>query len=119
MITGWLTRVTVMLAVIAVIAFDGVSVVAAHLRASDDAQTAALAAADAYHQQGTIDAAKAAAKQNLSKGESLVPGSLRVARDGEVDLTIHKTARSLVLHLFSATKSWAIVTESGSGMPPS
>ena len=45
MVTSWFARLAVILAVLAVFAFDGISVVATHFSASDDAQTAAAAAA--------------------------------------------------------------------------
>ena len=119
MVTGWLARVVAAVAILGVIGFDGISVVATHLSASDDADSVAQSAADAYHAQGTPNAAVSAADQQLPKGETLVAGSLQIDPNGAVRLTVRKTAKSLVLHMFSQTRTWAVVTESGSANPPS
>jgi hypothetical protein len=118
MVTGWFTRVVVTLAIIGVLAFDGLSVVAAHFGASDDAQTAAQAASTASEKPGGNTAA-AAAQQSLSHGETVVPGSLQIGADGTVRLRVRRTARSVLLHLFPPTRKWAVVTEAGTGAPPS
>ncbi len=119
MVTGWFVRLTLVFAVIAVFAFDGISVVATHFSASDDAQTAAQAAATAYQHSGLVGSAVTAAEATLPKGEKLVPGSVEVTKTGNVTLEVRRTARSLLLHLTSQTKGWAVVTESGSANPPS
>jgi hypothetical protein len=119
MVTSWFTRLIVIFAVIAVFAFDGISIVAAHFSASDDAQTAADAAATAYSSSGLAIPAVQAAQATLPKGETIVPGSVHIGKTGAVRLEVRRTARSLVLHLTKATKGWAIVTETGSANPPS
>jgi predicted permease len=119
MVTSWFARLAVMFAVIAVFAFDGISVVAAHFSASDDAQTAAAAAAGAYRSSGLVGTAVQAAAASLPKGDKLVPGSVHIDNTGAVSLQVRKTARSLLLHLTSATKGWAVVTEAGSAASPS
>jgi len=119
MVTGWFVRLTLVFAVFAVFAFDGISVAAAHFSASDDAQTAAEAAAAAYQHSGLIGTAVTAAEATLPKGEKLVPGSVQVTNTGSVSLEVRRSASSLLLHLTSATKKWTVVTESGSASPPS
>ena len=119
MVTGWFARLFVLFAVLAVFAFDGISVVAGHFTASDDATTAAQAAATAYKNSGLAGAAVDAAAKTLPKGEKLVPGSVHIDSSGDVTLQVRRTARSLLLHLTSATKGWAVVTESGSASAPS
>jgi hypothetical protein len=119
MVTSWFARLAVIFAVIAVFAFDGISIVATHFSAADDAQTAAQAAAGAYRNTGVAGSAVLAAEASLPKGEKLVPGSVHIDNTGEVRLEVRKTARSLLLHLTSTTKGWAVVTESGSAAPPS
>ncbi len=119
MVTGWFARLVVALAILGVVAFDGISVFSTHFSAANDADAVAQAAADAYHQQATVNAAVSAAEQALPKGESLVSGTLQIDPKGAVSLTVRKTAKSLVLHLFSGTRSWAVVTEAGSANPPS
>jgi hypothetical protein len=118
MVTSWFARLTLFFAVFAVFAFDGISVVATHFSASDDAQTAAQAAAGAFR-GGGVGGAVVAAEQSLPKGEKLVPGSVKIDNTGAVSLEVRRTARSLLLHLTSTTKKWAVVTESGSSAAPS
>ena len=119
MVTGWFVKLVAVLAVIGVIAFDGFSIVAAHLSASDDAQTAAQAAANAYATQKTPAAALLAAEQALHKGDTLVPNSMTISSTGEVTIKLQRTAGSIILHHFSAGKKWDIVTEGGTADPPS
>jgi hypothetical protein len=119
MVTGWFARLTLAFAVFAVFAFDGISVAATHFSASDDAQNAAEAAATAYQHSGLMVPAVVAAEATLPKGEKLVAGSVQVSTSGTVTLEVRRTARSLLLRLTSATKKWAVVTETGSANPPS
>lgn len=119
MFTGWFIRLVGVLAVLGVIGFDGFSVVAAHLSASDDAQSVAQASANAYKIDPTLQTALTAAEQALPKGDTLVANSLTVNANGEVTLKVRRTAHSVLLHLTSQTKGWAVVTESGTADPPS
>jgi hypothetical protein len=120
MFTGWFIRLVGVLAVLGVIGFDGFSVVAAHLSASDDAQNVAQAGANAYKLNPTYQNALYAADQALPKGDTIVANSLTInTANGEVSVKIRRTANSVLLHLFSQTKSWAVVTEGGTADPPS
>jgi hypothetical protein len=119
MFTGWFIRLVGVLAVLGVIGFDGFSVVAAHLSASDDAQNVAQASANAYKVDPTWQTALTAAQQALPKGDTLVANSLTINANGEVSVKVRRTANSVLLHLFSQTKSWAVVTEAGTADPPS
>jgi hypothetical protein len=117
MITGWFVRLTLILAVLAVGAFDGLSVLVASYGVVSDAQSAAVAAAAAYQTNHTVDSAIAAAQGALSHGETLVPGSFRTAPDGTVSLQVRRKARSVVLHLWSTSAKWDIVTGTASDSP--
>jgi hypothetical protein len=119
MVTSWFARLVVIFAVLAVFAFDGISVVATRFSASDDAQAAATAAAQAYKGSGLVNSAVLAAQATLPKGEVLVPGSVHIDNTGAVSLKVRKTARSVLLHLTKATKGWAVITEAGSAASPS
>jgi hypothetical protein len=119
MITGWFVRLALILAVLAVGAFDGISVLVASIGVSNDAETAALAAAVAYQGNHTADAAIAAAEGALNKSETLVPGSFRAAPDGTVSLQVRRKAGSIVLHLWSTSAKWDLVTGTASAAPAS
>jgi hypothetical protein len=117
----WFVRLVVVLAVLAVVAFDGISIMITHFTASDDANHVAQVAANAYHDSNDTNrnAAVLAAEQALPTGASIVPGSVSFAPDGAVNLQVRRTAKSLFLHVLEQTRSWAVVTESGSANPPS
>jgi hypothetical protein len=119
MFTGWFIRLVGVLAVLGVIGFDGFSIVAAHLSASDDAQNVAQASANEYKISPSYASALTAAQQALPKGDTLVANSLSINANGEVTVKVRRTANSIVLHMFSQTKSWDVVTESGTADPPS
>ena len=119
MVTSWFARLALIFGIVAVFAFDGISIVAAHFSASDDAQTAAQAAATAYQGSGLIGTAVVAAEATLPKGEKLVAGSVKIGSGGTISLEVRRTARSILLHLTSQTKKLTLVTESGSASPPS
>jgi hypothetical protein len=118
MITGWFVRLTLIFVVLAVGAFDGISVLVASIGVKDDAQSAASAAADAY--QGShhnAEAAITAAKNSLDAGDTLVAGSVHAAADGTVSLQVRRKAGSIVLHLWSTSAKWDIVTGTASAAP--
>jgi hypothetical protein len=117
----WFVRLVVILAILAIAAFDGISVLTTHFSLSDDANRAALAAASAYDDSGRKDPRSAllAAEQSLPSGVTVVPGSLHLNADGSAEVEVRQTARSLFLHMIEQTRSWAVVTESGSANPPS
>jgi hypothetical protein len=118
MISGWFVRLTLIFAVLAVGAFDGISILVASVGVKDDAQSAAQAAATAYQQSGhSAEQALAAAKAALSDGETIVPGSVHAATDGTISLKIHRTAKSIVLHLWSTSAKWDVVTGTASALP--
>jgi hypothetical protein len=117
MITGWFVRLTLILAIVGVVAFEGVSIVIASVGVKDDAQSAALAAASAYQSQHTAAAAIAAAKADLNKGETLVPGSVHAAPDGTITLQVRRVANSIFLHLWKTTAKWDVVTATVSESP--
>jgi hypothetical protein len=120
LVRAWFIRLVLMLAILAVVAFDGMSIVVAHFQVSDAANQAAQAAATAYRQSNDTATAPSvlAAEQSLPHGDELVPGSVHFLPDGTVTLKVRQTAKSLLLHVFKQTRSWAVVTESGSADPP-
>jgi hypothetical protein len=119
MITGWFVRLTLIFVVLAVGAFDGISVLVASIGVKSDAESAAVAAAAAYQAHHTADAAIAAAEGELNDGETIVAGSVRAAPDGTVSLQVRRKAGSIVLHLWSTSSKWDIVTGTASAAPTS
>jgi hypothetical protein len=119
MILGWFTRMTVALVVLAIVAFDGISILTAKVGVGDEAQSAAEAAAAAYQNDHTAQAILAAVQTELNDDDTLVPGSIKVSADGTVTLKIRRTAKSIVLHLWSTSARWDVVTAQASAKPAS
>lgn len=118
-VIGWLTKLVVALAFFGVFAFDGVSLTAAHIGASDDADQAAQVAYNEYHSSHNVQAAYDAAVASLpSDTESLSPGDFVVATDGTVDLVLHRTVQTLVFQHIGPLKKYTVVTVHGEATPP-
>lgn len=119
MIIGWFTRVLVVIAVLAVIGFDGISIVSAHLSAQDDANDAASDAASAWGNQHDITTALAAAQGALKHGETIVPGSLKITTTGVATIKITRKAQTLVAHDIGFLKDETSFVVTGNGSIPS
>lgn len=118
MVIGWLTRVTVVLAVLGVLAYDGIAVAVAHVSTDDAANTAASAAVDSWRQRADLTSTYAAAQAALPAGDDLVGGSLSVAVDGSVTLRVHKDIDTLVLRHLPRSADLTEVTAAGSASRP-
>ncbi len=118
MVLGWLTRITLLLALVAVLGYDGIALGVAQMSVRDAANTAASAALDSYHQRGDDTSAYAAAEATLPADEQVVDGSLTLTSDGEVDLKVHKQVHTLVVKHLPHLKTWADVTVDGSATRP-
>ncbi|MDQ1709435.1 MAG: hypothetical protein QOG49_820 [Frankiaceae bacterium] len=113
-ILGWFTRVATFLLLIAIIGFEGISVVTAHINGADTADQVALAAADAYAPKHNVKAAKAAAEAAaIEHHADLKSKDIMIAADGSVDVTITTTATTLFLYRTDATAKWAVVKSGG------
>lgn len=119
MIIGWFTRVLVVIAVLAVIGFDAISIVSAHLSAQDDANNAASDAASTWADHHDIDAALAAAQAALNHGEKIVPGSLTITASGATTLKVTRGTRTLVAHDIGFLKGETSFVVTGNGSIPS
>jgi hypothetical protein len=116
-ILSWLSRVVVVLAITAVIGFDALSIAVAHVSATDDANTAAVAASAAWRtDKGALSPTLLAAQTSAAQHDEIVlPTSLTVERDGTVHLKLQRHATTLVVRHIGPLKSWADVIVKGSG----
>ena len=112
-VLGWLTRLVVVLAVLGLIAFDGVAVAQAHFQAADRASTAAVAAADEYRTSHNVQQAYNAAFATVSGDDTIETTTFKVAPDGTVTLRLHHIATTLIIRHISALKGWAEAVETG------
>lgn len=118
-VLGWLTKLVVVLALFGLVAFDGISIIQAHVQASDRANTAASAAADAFHDTHDVQKAYNAAYATVTGDDTIETKTFTVAQDGQVTLRLHHVATTLVLRHISALKKWTQAVETGQGRPPS
>jgi hypothetical protein len=117
-VIGWLTRIAVVLALLGVVGYDGISIIASRVGAPDDADGAAQAAASAWQQSHNFGAAEQQAAASLTSTEKLVPHSLTIAANGTVTLKIRRTVSTLVAsHLPDIRKATAFVTTGSASAP--
>lgn len=120
-VLGWLTRLTVVLAVLGVIGFDLVSVGAGHLAAEDRAQDAARAAVTSFRADGDVQRAYEAALADVADdgkvGDTIDPGAFSVAEDGSVTLTVAHTSPTLLVEKISPLRRFATATATVTGRP--
>ena len=118
-VVGWLVKVALVLTVLGVSMFDAVAVGSAHLNASDDANTAASAAAADFQTSHSVVSAQAAATEALTNpSEQLVPSSLVIARDGSVTLMIQRKITTVVMYRIGPLKKYTVIRVKGEGTPP-
>lgn len=119
-VLGWLTKVSVGLAVLGVLGYDGVSVLHTGFNAADAADHAAGNANDSWVAHKDVQAAYAAAQATASAGGGTVPKqSFAIEADGTVRLQVRETAPTFVLRHIGLLKHFAVVTSAGSARPPS
>jgi hypothetical protein len=116
-VLGWLTKLVVVLGLVGLVAFDGISVAQAHFQAADRATTAAGAAADEYKTSHDVQKAYNAAFATVTGDDTIETKTFRVAEDGTVTLRLHHVATTLVLRRISPLKHLTEAVESGEGRP--
>ena len=117
-VLGWLTKLIVAISFVGVALFDSLSIGAAHLGASDDANTAAETAAATYRTSHSVQAAYEAAVQSLpTDSESIAPQQFIVEPDGSVNLVLRRTTTTLVAHRVGPLKKYAVVVVHATAVP--
>ena len=119
-VLGWMTKLALTMAVLGLIGFDGVSLVAAKFSAADRATTYANDAAGLYRTSKNIDTTYAAiVAEAKDKGDTVDIKTFSVAPDGIITLTMHHTAKTIWMQKVSFLKKYTTVTEHGEGSPGS
>ena len=117
-VLGWLTKLVGTLAVLGVVGFDLVSLGAARFQAEDHAQAAARAANESFKSaknlQTSYDAAVAEVAQH---GDTIDPQTFTVGSDGNITLTLHRTAPTMVVEKIGPARGWAEVDVTVSARP--
>lgn len=117
-VLGWLTKLLVAIAFVGVALFDSLAIGAAHLGASDDANTAAETAAADYRSSHNVQAAYQAAVETLpSDSESIPAQQFVVEPDGTVNLVLRRTTTTLVAHRIGPLKKYSVVVVHATASP--
>jgi hypothetical protein len=117
-VLGWLTKLIVAIALVGLALFDSLSIGAAHLGASDDANTAAETAVADYRTSHNVQAAYEAAVQTLtSDSESIAPQQFIVEPDGTINLVLRRTTTTLVAQRIGPLKKYAVVVVHATASP--
>jgi hypothetical protein len=104
-ITGWLVKVVVIVAVLGLIAFEGGSPLITRAQVDGAAHDAANDAAAEFFQRHDPDAAKAVA-QEIADKESAQLVEFQIDDQSKVHVRLFKQAKSIVLKKLKQTRSW-------------
>ncbi len=118
-VMGWLVKLALVLTVFGISAFDAVSVASAHLSTSDDANSAATAAAADYQTSHNIQSALAAAQDEITNpNEVLLPNSLTINRDGSATVTVQRKITTVVMYRIGPLKKYTVIQVRGQATAP-
>ena len=109
-----ITRLVAILGVVGVLGYDGFSIVSSHVSTENDAQTAAYAASQSWHNSPNVDTAYQAAVASLAgTGDTVLVQGFAVDPDGTIHLLVRHTAKTLVFAHIPPLKKLTVVTEHG------
>lgn len=118
-VVGWLVKLALALSVFGLAGFDAVAVGVAHLNATDDASTAASAAASAWHLEHNYKSAVAAAEDSVTNlAEEIVPDSVVIDSDGTVHLKLRREITTAVMNHIGPLKRYTVVVVDGEASQP-
>ena len=117
-VIGWLTKLTVALALVGIVLFDAIAIGTTRATVADDGAYAAHEAADIWAdthdlQQTFARATTAALERNSANAVSTK--GFTVDPDGTVHLVISRTADTMVVYRWSRTAKWAEVRTTAKG----
>ena len=112
-VVGWLVKVTVVLAIVGVIAFDLVAIAYARVSSADDARSIAQAAHDAMLiNRATPAAALVVAQERAtSRGVKVGRGDITITKSGVVTVEVHRQAATLVAEKIGLLTQLTVINE--------
>lgn len=118
-IIGWLTKLTIGLAIGGALFFDTFSVMAANLGAQDQASTAAAEAARTWQTTNDIQFTYDRASSTLDPQTTaeIDTATFRIDPDGTAVVTVHRTAQSLVLKHIGPLRRFVEATATADAPP--
>jgi hypothetical protein len=110
-VMGWLLRVALTLALLAVVGFELLSIAVTHVAVTDIGAQSADAAQTSWSEAHDVTAAYEAAEAYAeSQGATIARHSFGVNSDGSMRFVVRKTAPTLVLSHIKQLAKWAVVT---------
>jgi hypothetical protein len=107
-ITGWLLKLALSLAIFGLVAFEAGAIVVAKVTIEDIAGDAVAAAAQEYGTSQNQDAAEKAARE-VAESKGAVLEAFSVVENGKaVVVTLSKPAKTLFVHRIGVTDGWAV-----------
>jgi 5'-3' exonuclease len=117
-ITGWLIKIVVVIALIGVVIVEVGSPVITHAQVDGAAHDAADDAAAAYFSNHDPETAQQAAQTHADKEHATMESFAIDPDTGRVTVKLSKQARSFVLKKFSQTRKWTIIRVTASSTGP-
>jgi len=111
-ISGWVVRLVVSLALVGLVLFEAGSPLIAKVQLDGLAHESARQARRTYEREGTARAAKATAEKVAAEEDAAVT-DFEITKEGGVALTVQRTAPSVVLGKWDKTKSYYQVRVDG------
>jgi hypothetical protein len=111
---GYVTKLAVVLAVIGVFGYDGVSIMAMHITTSTDADNAADAASANWQQTHNVTLAYQAASEAVAAHHERVltcPTCFSIAPDNTAHVEVRRTAHTLLFSRIGFLRHATVVTE--------
>jgi len=109
-VLGWLTRLTLIMALLGIIGFEVLSVVVAKVQVQDIGQSAAYEALDSYKQTKNSETAYLAASAYAESHDAQIRRKTFQVTDSSVTFELDKTATTLFLYRWDRTAGYAKVS---------
>jgi hypothetical protein len=117
-VTGWLTKIALVLAVAGFVLFDAISVGSTTATVADQGSIAAMDSSSVWAETKDLQAAYNAAVASAIEQDPanvVTPKGFSIDPDGTVHLRISREARTLILFRWDKTRKWAEVSATARG----
>lgn len=119
LVLGTLTKLLLMLAVLATVGFDTISITATQLTVRDHAQVAAQIGHDVLQDKGTPQAAYAAVLEYAKgSGDTVVPKSFTVSSKNTVTVTLRRDAATIAARFVPKANTYVTAIATGTATNP-
>jgi hypothetical protein len=108
------TRLVAILGIVGVFGYDGFSIMSSHVSTENDAQTAAYAASQSWHNSPNLSLAYQAAVASIAgKDDTVLTQNFTVDTDGTIHLIVRHTAKTIVVGRVGPLRHLTVTTEHG------